>query len=127
MATNESSSLNELEKQFGTHGTKFMKAYKSIIKQNVKKCMFKNSERTLWIVVGDKGDHLVYTNIPYCSCRSFIYSILSKKDKMCYHIMAVEMAKKCKMYEKIIFDDEEYKLFLKYLINDVIADFHEKE
>ena len=127
MATNDLNSLNELKKQFGTYGPKFMKAYKTITKQNVKKCMFKNSGRTLWIVVGDKGDHLVYTDIPYCSCKSFIYSLLSNKDRICYHILAVKMSKKCDIYEKMIFDDEEYKLFLKYLINDVIADFHEKE
>ncbi len=127
MVINELDSLNELKKQFGTYGPKFMKAYKTITKKNVKKCMFKNSERTLWIVVGDKGDQLVYPDIPYCSCNSFIYSLLGNKERTCYHILAVKMSKKCDIYEEITFDDEEYKLFLKYLINDVIADFHEKE
>ena len=106
--------------RFGHYGSKFIKAYEALEKRNVKKCIFKTSGKTLWIVVGAEGDQVVYEELPYCSCYYFHYSVLGGKDNVCYHIISVRMAKSSSEYVEISFDDEEYRQFLTYLIKDFV-------
>ncbi|MEM2339570.1 MAG: SWIM zinc finger family protein [Nitrososphaerales archaeon] len=102
------------------YGKKFDKALKLVEENCVKLHYFHPSGREIWIVVGSEGDYIVDDSIPYCSCRDFYFKVLNGKSELCYHLLALKLAKIMKKYDEIKFQDEEYAQFIKLLLYDLV-------
>ena len=106
--------------EYSKNPEKTQKALKLVKSKSVKLNHFKPSGRELWTVVGRHGDLLLDDNQPYCSCRDFHYRVLSGKEEICYHLLALKIAKKTNSYDTINFQDEEYPFYLKSLLQDIL-------
>ncbi len=77
-------------------------------KNKIQEMIFTPSGREFWCVQGHEKPHLVlrYT---YCDCLDFYMNVVIKgKSECCYHLLAVEIANKLKLYRSISANDEEY-------------------
>jgi predicted nucleic acid-binding Zn finger protein len=84
------------------------------------------SQREIWTVVGSEGDFLVEYDPegriqPFCSCDDFHFRVLGGSIAECYHLIATRKAKETNRFSTITFSDEEFKPFLRALIDDVFA------
>ncbi|MEM3068352.1 MAG: SWIM zinc finger family protein [Nitrososphaerales archaeon] len=114
------SNYEEFYAKYGCHGKKLEKALKLLEDKSVKLHKFFPSKREIWTVVGKEGDQLVDDSQPYCSCKHFYYRVLSGKDDVCYHLLALRMAKQMNAYDVIEFQDSEYSSFLEILLGDIV-------
>jgi len=92
------------------------KAIEIIESKRIKLHRFFPSGREIWTAVGSDGDYLLDLSQPYCSCRDFHFRFLSNKDEECYHILALKMAIKSKIFDVIDFQDEEFTSFIQGLL-----------
>ena len=91
----------------------------TLVSENrVKLHIFEPSKRKIWTVVGKGKEHWLDPNSEFCSCPGFYFGKLSGKNK-CYHLNAVDLAKKDNQFEKILFSDDEYANFIVSLISDL--------
>ena len=113
--------LERMRAKYGGHKG-FEKAWEAVKRGAVKLHRFLPSGREIWTVVGME-EHLVDDEEGYCSCRHYYFSAM-RKGGVCYHILAVRMAKELGLYELIEMDDEEYPTFLALLLED-LSEAHE--
>jgi len=88
---------------------KYSKVAQMLQDRAVKKYVFKPSGRIRWIVQGDEGDHLIYPEAPYCSCRNFYMHVVDGLADVCSHLIAQRIAQLKNLYDTIEESDENYK------------------
>lgn len=101
--------MNRLTALFGT---RFIKAWKAVKDDRVKKYIFKPSKRVVWIVVGKEGDYLVIPEAEYCSCDDFYFHVMSRKTHLCYHLIGQKLAEALGKYDEIEESDEMYNILM---------------
>ena len=100
---------------------KALRAVEAVLASNVKKHVFKPSNRVLYLVVGRSGDEFIDPEVPYCSCEHYFYRVLGGKSRLCYHLLGYKIACESGDLEEIVFHDEEFGPFLKLLANDLLG------
>lgn len=87
---------------------RFWRALRNTWNNGVKKYVFKPSNRIVWIVIGNKKDYLIISNL-YCNCEDFYVKVVIKKAaRMCYHLLSKVLAENLDYYEKFTVEDERY-------------------
>jgi predicted nucleic acid-binding Zn finger protein len=103
-------------------GNRFDKAWKLVTENRIKKYVFKPSNRTLWIAIGQNAEYLIYSNAGYCSCSDFYFRVLDNEKAYCYHVLAQRLAETLEFYDLIEEEDAFYDQLLdiwkKYSIQD---------
>ena len=103
-------------------GNRFDKAWNLVTENRIKKYMFKPSNRTLWIAIGQNAEYLIYSNAGYCSCSDFYFRVLDNEKAYCYHVLAQRLAEALEFYNLIEEEDEFYDTLLdiwkKYSVQD---------
>jgi len=89
-------------------GNRFTNAWRLVTENRVKKYVFKPSDRTLWIAIGQNAEYLIYSNAGYCSCSDFYFRVLDNEKAYCYHVLAQMLAEALEFYDLIEEDDEAY-------------------
>ena len=89
-------------------GNRFTNAWRLVTENRVKKYVFKPSDRTLWIAIGQNAEYLIYSNAGYCSCSDFYFRVLDNEKAYCYHVLAQMLAESLDFYDLIEEDDEAY-------------------
>ena len=89
-------------------GDRFDKAWKLVTDKRIKKYIFKPSNRTLWIAIGQDAEYLIYPNAGYCSCSDFYFRVLDHEKAYCYHLLAQKIAETLNYFDIIVEDDEAY-------------------
>jgi predicted nucleic acid-binding Zn finger protein len=90
------------------YGTRFLRALEIIKERQVKKYVFKPSNRVVWIVIGKKRDYQIMPNAGFCSCDDFYYNVIEKKTYLCYHLISQKIAESLKEYDLISENDNFY-------------------
>ncbi|NVM29165.1 MAG: hypothetical protein HWN65_10010 [Candidatus Helarchaeota archaeon] len=87
---------------------RFWRALRNTLNNGVKKYVFKPSNRIVWIVIGNRKDYLIISNL-YCNCEDFYVKVVIKKAaRMCYHLLSKVLAENLNYYEKFTVEDERY-------------------
>ena len=89
-------------------GNRFTNAWRLVTENRVKKYVFKPSDRTLWIAIGQNAEYLIYSNAGYCSCSDFYFRVLDNEKAYCYHVLAQMLAEALDFFDLIEEDDEAY-------------------
>jgi len=95
-----------------TFGDRFDKAWKLVTENRIKKYVFKPSNRTLWVAIGQNAEYLIYSNAGYCSCSDFYFRVLDHEKAYCYHILAQKIAEALNHYDLVEEEDEAYEPLL---------------
>ena len=103
-------------------GDRFDKAWKLVTENRVKKYVFKPSNRTLWIAIGQNAEYLIYSNAGYCSCSDFYFRVLDHEKAYCYHLLAQKIAEALNHYDLIEEEDEAYDTLLEIWKEYSVAD-----
>ena len=106
--------------QYSKYENQFKKAIDAASGGCVKRHIFLPSGRYIYTVVGRNGDEFVDPDRPYCSCESYFFGVLSSKVKYCYHILSYKIAEASELVQEIRFDDEEYDIFMRLLVLDIM-------
>lgn len=93
-------------------GNRFPNAWRLVTENRIKKYVFKPSNRTLWIAIGQNAEYLIYSNAGYCSCSDFYFRILDNEKAYCYHVLAQMLAEALNFFDLIEEDDEAYDQLL---------------
>jgi predicted nucleic acid-binding Zn finger protein len=102
--------MNYFVKEFDE---RFWKALQKVLERGVKKYTFVPSNRTVWIVVGNKRDYLIISDL-YCSCEDFYLNVVVRQTaKMCYHLLSKVLATTFEDYEQITVEDDRYEQLMK--------------
>ncbi|MGC9346275.1 MAG: hypothetical protein ACP5ER_05750, partial [Candidatus Bathyarchaeales archaeon] len=80
----------------------------SLKENRVKKYVFKQSGKTVWIVVGKERDYLIMPEVEFCSCDDFYFRVMDREVHLCYHLIAQKIANILEWYETIKERDELY-------------------
>ncbi len=91
-----------------TFGDRFDKAWRLVTENRIKKYLFKPSNRTLWIAIGQNAEYLIYSNAGYCSCSDFYFRVLDHEKAYCYHLLAQKIAEALNHYDLVEEEDEAY-------------------
>jgi len=91
-----------------TFGDRFDKAWRLVTENRIKKYIFKPSNRTLWIAIGQNAEYLIYSNAGYCSCSDFYFRVLDHEKAYCYHLLAQKIAEALNHYDLVEEEDEAY-------------------
>lgn len=87
-------------------------ALQIVDKKNVV-CMQSTAGRTFYQVRGSSGVYSVFTSSLYCTCPSYVYTVLKKKTSLvCKHILAVYIAMATNQAEIQLLSDEEFTQLL---------------
>jgi len=116
-------SREELVSRFAVtsdHPGHLKKATDAVLDGCVKKHVFGPSGRVLFTVVGRSGDEFIDPEKPFCSCRHFFFRVLGGRDRICYHLLAYEMAKEAQRFDQVEMHDEEFGVFLRLLASDLM-------
>ncbi len=105
-----------------TFGDRFEKAWKLITSNRVKKYVFKPSNRSLWIAVGQNAEYIIYSHAGYCSCSDFYFRVLDNEQAYCYHLLAQKIAEALNHYDLVEEDDEAYEQLLEIWKEYNVAD-----
>jgi predicted nucleic acid-binding Zn finger protein len=105
-----------------TFGDRFNKAWRLVIENRVKKYVFKPSNRTLWIAIGQSAEYLIYHNAGYCSCNDFYFRVLDHEKAYCYHLLAQKIAEALNHFDLIEEEDEAYMPLLEIWKEYTVAD-----
>jgi predicted nucleic acid-binding Zn finger protein len=89
-------------------GNRFTNAWRLVTENRIKKYVFKPSNRTFWIAIGQNAEYLIYSNAGYCSCSDFYFRVLDHEKAYCYHVLAQRLAETLEFYDLIEEDDEAY-------------------
>ncbi|MCS7145599.1 MAG: hypothetical protein RMJ28_03750 [Nitrososphaerota archaeon] len=84
----------------------------------VKRYVFKPSERVRWIVVGRERDYLILPEAPYCSCDDFYFRVIHGQKPRCYHLEALEIALRERLYEEIEEEDSWYDRLMREWLSE---------
>ena len=95
-----------------TFGERFDKSWKLVTENRIKKYVFKPSNRTLWVAIGQNAEYLIYSHAGYCSCSDFYFRVLDNEKAYCYHLLAQKIAEALNHYDLIEEDDEAYEALL---------------
>ena len=95
-----------------TFGDRFDKAWRLVTENRIKKYVFKPSNRTLWIAIGQNAEYLIYSNAGYCSCSDFYFRVLDHEKAYCYHLLAQKIAEALNHFDLIEEEDEAYEQLL---------------
>jgi predicted nucleic acid-binding Zn finger protein len=79
-----------------------------VLKQGISKYIYKPSNREIWSVLGEEGEHII---VPYlfCSCRDFYKNVvINQKRNFCKHLLAQIISKVIKSYQETELEDEEF-------------------
>jgi len=95
-----------------TFGDRFDKAWRLVTENRIKKYVFKPSNRTLWIAIGQNAEYLIYSKAGYCSCSDFYFRVLDHEKAYCYHLIAQKIAEALNHYDLIEEEDEAYDTLL---------------
>lgn len=83
---------NDIEFFRERYGKRFVRAYRAFEESRVTKYVFRPSESVKWTVKGRKRQYLVIPEI-FCTCRDFYQSVvINGEAKMCYHLLAQQIA-----------------------------------
>ncbi len=101
------------------YGKKFVRALRVVEENKVKQYQFTPSDSTTWIVRGKRREYMVIPKI-YCTCRSFYQEVvISRESKMCYHLLAQQIAELRDAYEQIAStDSERRKMYVEWRRTD---------
>lgn len=103
-------------------GNRFTNAWRLVTENRVKKYVFKPSNRTLWIAIGQNAEYLIYSKAGYCSCSDFYFRVLDNEKANCYHVLAQRLAEALEFYDLIEEEDEAYDILMdiwkKYSVQD---------
>ena len=95
-----------------TFGERFDKSWKLVTENRIKKYVFKPSNRTLWVAIGQNAEYLIYSHAGHCSCSDFYFRVLDNEKAYCYHLLAQKIAEALNHYDLIEEDDEAYEALL---------------
>jgi predicted nucleic acid-binding Zn finger protein len=95
-----------------TFSDRFDKAWRLVTENRIKKYVFKPSNRTLWIAIGQNAEYLIYSNAGYCSCSDFYFRVLDHEKAYCYHLLAQKIAEALNHYDLVEEEDEAYETLL---------------
>ena len=95
-----------------TFGDRFDKAWRLVTENRIKKYVFKPSNRTLWIAIGQNAEYLIYSNAGYCSCSDLYFRVLDHEKAYCYHLLAQKIAEALNHFDLIEEEDEAYEQLL---------------
>ena len=96
-----------------TFGDRFDKAWKLVTEKRIKKYVFKPSNRSLWVAIGQNAEYLIYSHAGYCSCSDFYFRVLDHEEAYCYHLLAQKIAKALSHFDVVEEEDEAYDYLLK--------------
>ena len=103
-------------------GNRFTNAWRLVTENRVKKYVFKPSNRTLWVAIGQNAEYLIYSNAGYCSCSDFYFRVLDDEKAYCYHVLAQRLAETLEFFDLIMEDDIVYdqlmEIWKKYSVQD---------
>jgi len=102
-----------LDRLTALFGSRFLKAWRTIRDNRVKKYVFKPSGRIVWIVVGRERDYLVMPDSLFCSCDDFYFHVMGKKAYLCYHLISQRLAEALGRYDEIVESDELYDILMR--------------
>jgi len=106
-------SPNHLKYLIDEFNNRFWRALRKILEKGVKKYIFKPSNRIVWIVLGNRRDYLIISDL-YCTCDDFYMKVVIKKTaKMCYHLLSKILADYLDYYEEINVEDERFNELMK--------------
>lgn len=88
---------------------RFEEALRLALSKRVKKYLFRPSGRTIWVVVGRRGEYQVIPKANFCSCEDFYFRVIGEKKQMCYHLMAQKLAEAVGTYEEVEEKDKNYE------------------
>jgi len=86
--------------------------------KGVKLHYFEPSKRKIWTVVGKDNEHWLDPDLGYCSCEDYYFKALNK-EKECYHLKSIKLAKEQNKVEVIKFSDSEFANFVLALVSDL--------
>lgn len=85
-----------------------------IVDQKCVTCLLGSNGRMFYKVKGSSGiSYLVLSSAFYCTCQSFLYTVLKKKSTLiCKHILAVHIAQALNSTETVHLDEKNFSLQL---------------
>ncbi|MGV9172527.1 MAG: hypothetical protein ACOC44_06435 [Promethearchaeia archaeon] len=84
----------------------------SIIKNGITKYIYKPSQRTIWIAIGETNQYLIFPQT-YCSCVDFYKNVvIERKRDCCKHLIAQCICEALNDYQEVQFEDSEFTNFL---------------
>lgn len=90
-----------------------------VLNKGIFKYLYKPSNRSIWITLGEKCEHIIYPKL-YCSCHDFYKSVIIKRKRVfCKHILAQIISEALKLYKEVELEDVEFKK----LVNDLELKF----
>jgi predicted nucleic acid-binding Zn finger protein len=95
-----------------TFGDRFDKAWKLVTENRIKKYVFKPSNRSLWVAIGQNAEYLIYSHAGYCSCSDFYFRVLDNEQAYCYHLLAQKLAEALNHFDLVEEEDEAYDQLL---------------
>lgn len=95
-----------------TFGDRFDKSWKLVTENRIKKYIFKPSNRSLWVAIGQNAEYLIYSHAGYCSCSDFYFRVLDNEQAYCYHLLAQKIAEALNHYDLVEEEDEVYEQLL---------------
>jgi len=115
----ESLTQSDIEYFRNKYGKRFVRALQAAEENKVAKYQFQPSNTATWIVRG-RGRHYMVIPKIYCTCRSFYQDVvISREIKMCYHILAQQIAEIRNLYNNIDSSDaERRKMYVEWRRTD---------
>ncbi len=92
-----------------TFGTRFEKAYQTILDRKVKKYIFKPSEKQVWIVIGKGNIYQILPSVNFCSCNDFYFRVIGQEIFLCKHLIAQKLADALEKYVVIVKNEKEFE------------------
>ncbi len=94
------------------YGKRFIRALRAVEEGRVVRYHFMPSDTTVWIVRGSDDEYRVIPGI-FCTGRDFYQSVvMSRESKMCYHMLAQQIAELRGTYETVEATDSERRQIL---------------
>ena len=69
---------------------------------------FQPSGRIVWFVSGKEKEYLVLPHAGFCSCEDFYFRVISRKETLCYHLLAQSLAEALNKYVRAEENDGRY-------------------
>jgi predicted nucleic acid-binding Zn finger protein len=91
---------------------RFIRAWRLVTRNRVKRYIFKPSGREVWIAVGNNAEYIIYPEAGYCSCSDFYFRVLDQEVALCYHLLAQKIAEALDHYDTISEDDDAYEALM---------------
>ncbi|MHA1268821.1 MAG: hypothetical protein ACTSPY_03465 [Candidatus Helarchaeota archaeon] len=116
---NQFITLKDLKELDRLYNKRFWKGLALATKNNVKKYIFKPSNRELWIITSENRDYYTLHNF-FCNCKDFYLKVvLRRESRSCKHLLAKFISIALNNYETIEIDDDRY--------NSLITEWREFE